>query len=68
MSTEQIQQQLNQEYNAGFVTNIEQDFAPPGLSEDIIRFISLKKKEPDWLLEYRLKSYRLWKEVLHLLR
>lgn len=63
MSTEQIQQQLNQEYNAGFITNIEQDFAPPGLNEDIIRFISEKKKEPDWMLEMRLKAYRQWIEM-----
>ncbi len=59
-STDQIQEQLSQEYDAGFVTNIEQEFAPPGLSEDIIRFISEKKNEPEWLLEYRLKAYRLW--------
>ncbi len=63
MSTEQIQQQLNQEYDAGFVTKVEQDFAPPGLNEDIIRFISAKKKEPSWLLDYRLKAYRLWSEM-----
>lgn len=59
-STEQIQDRLNQDYDAGFVTDIEQEFAPPGLSEDIIRFISKKKQEPDWLLEYRLKAYRIW--------
>jgi len=59
-STEQIQDRLSQDYDAGFVTNIEQDFAPPGLSEDIIRFISKKKNEPTWLLDYRLKAYRLW--------
>tara|TARA_R110002073_G_scaffold225022_5_gene385354 strand:- start:51636 stop:53072 length:1437 start_codon:yes stop_codon:yes gene_type:complete len=59
-STEQIQDRLKQDYEAGFVTDVEQDFAPPGLSEDIIRFISAKKNEPDWLLEYRLKAYRLW--------
>ncbi len=62
-STEQIQERLDQEYDAGFVTNIEQEFAPPGLSEDIIRFISDKKKEPSWLLEYRLKAYRLWTKM-----
>ncbi len=59
-STEQIQEKLNQEYEAGFVTDVEQEFAPPGLSEDIIRFISAKKEEPEWLLDYRLKSYRQW--------
>jgi Fe-S cluster assembly protein SufB len=49
-----------QEYKYGFVTDIEQDFAPPGLSEDIIRFISNKKNEPDFMLQWRLKSYRNW--------
>jgi Fe-S cluster assembly protein SufB len=47
-------------YGAGFVTDIEQDYAPPGLSEEIIRFISAKKGEPGWLLEWRLKAYRHW--------
>lgn len=53
----------NQEYKFGFTTPIESDKAPPGLSEDIIRFISAKKNEPEWLLEYRLKSYQMWKEM-----
>ena len=47
-------------YEAGFVTDIESDFAPKGLSEDIIRFISDKKNEPEWMLEARLKAYRHW--------
>lgn len=47
-------------YEAGFVTDIESDIAPKGLNEDIIRFISAKKKEPEWLLEFRLKAYRHW--------
>jgi Fe-S cluster assembly protein SufB len=47
-------------YEAGFVTDIESEKAPKGLSEDIIRFISAKKEEPDWLLEWRLKAYRHW--------
>jgi Fe-S cluster assembly protein SufB len=47
-------------YKYGFVTDIEADTAPKGLSEDIVRFISAKKKEPAWLLEWRLKAYRLW--------
>lgn len=47
-------------YEAGFVTDIESDKAPKGLSEDIVRFISAKKKEPEWMLEYRLKAYRHW--------
>lgn len=48
------------EYKYGFVTNIETEDAPLGLNEDIIRFISAKKQEPDWLLESRLKAYRHW--------
>lgn len=48
------------EYKYGFVTDIESEKAPKGLNEDIIRFISAKKNEPEWLLEWRLKSYRAW--------
>jgi len=47
-------------YEAGFVTDIESDTAPKGLNEDIVRFISAKKNEPEWLLEFRLKAYRHW--------
>lgn len=48
------------DYKYGFVTNIEQEYAPKGLNEDIIRFISNKKNEPDFMLEWRLKAYRHW--------
>jgi Fe-S cluster assembly protein SufB len=48
------------DYKYGFFTDIETETAPKGLNEDIIRLISNKKKEPDWLLEYRLKAYRYW--------
>jgi Fe-S cluster assembly protein SufB len=48
------------EYKYGFTTDIEMDFAPKGLNEDIIRLISAKKNEPEWLLEFRLKAYRRW--------
>ena len=48
------------EYKYGFVTDIESDKAPKGLSEDIVRFISAKKNEPEWLLEWRLDAYRRW--------
>ncbi|MAE09027.1 MAG: Fe-S cluster assembly protein SufB [Bacteroidetes bacterium] len=48
------------DYKYGFFTDIETETAPKGLSEDIVRLISNKKKEPDWLLEYRLKAYRYW--------
>jgi Fe-S cluster assembly protein SufB len=50
----------NSEYKWGFVTDVESDTAPRGLNEDIIRFISAKKAEPSWLLEWRLKAYRNW--------
>ncbi|TNE53714.1 MAG: Fe-S cluster assembly protein SufB [Bacteroidetes bacterium] len=53
----------NQEYKYGFTTNIESDKAPKGLNEDIIRFISAKKNEPEWLLEFRLKSFQIWKTM-----
>ena len=47
-------------YKYGFISPIESDMAPKGLSEDTVRFISLKKEEPEWLLEWRLKAYRHW--------
>jgi Fe-S cluster assembly protein SufB len=56
----EIQTLANKEYQWGFVTDIEADEAPPGLNEEIIRFISHKKGEPDWMLEFRLKAYRYW--------
>jgi Fe-S cluster assembly protein SufB len=59
-STETIEQMASQEYKWGWNVNIDADEAPPGLNEEIIRFISHKKNEPDWLLEWRLKSYRHW--------
>jgi Fe-S cluster assembly protein SufB len=62
-STEQIDDILAKNYDAGFVTDIEEEYAPPGLSEDIVAFISNKKQEPEWLLEWRLKAYRRWLEM-----
>ena len=50
-------------YKYGFVTDIEAETAPKGLSEDIVRFISAKKEEPEWLLEWRLKAYRHWQTM-----
>ena len=47
-------------YKYGFTTDIESDKAPKGLSEDIVRFISAKKNEPEWLTEWRLEAYRRW--------
>ncbi len=59
-SSNTIEVLANQEYKWGFVTEIEADAIPRGLSEDVIRLISAKKKEPEWLLEWRLKAYRHW--------
>jgi len=59
---EAIEALAQQEYKYGFVTDIEEEFAPPGLNEDIIRFISAKKNEPEWMLEWRLKAYGYWSE------
>ena len=62
MSTEaeKIEKIANREYKYGFVTDIETDSLPPGLNEDIIREISRKKNEPEFMLEWRLKAYRAW--------
>jgi len=50
----------SRDYEFGFVTDVEQEIAPVGLSEDVVRMISAKKNEPEWMLEYRLKAYRHW--------
>ena len=59
-TTSEINNLVNKTYTAGFVTNVETDSIPPGLSEDVIRLISKKKQEPDFMLEWRLKAYRHW--------
>jgi Fe-S cluster assembly protein SufB len=59
-ATETIEGLVKQEYKYGFVTDVEADSAPPGLNEDIVRFISAKKNEPAFLLEWRLKAFRHW--------
>jgi Fe-S cluster assembly protein SufB len=59
-STQVIEELANTEYKYGFVTDVEQDIVPKGLSEDVVRLISEKKGEPEWLLDWRLKAYRLW--------
>ena len=59
-NTPEIEDLASQEYKYGFYTDIEADSAPPGLNEDIIRLISSKKKEPEFLLEWRLRAYRHW--------
>ncbi|MGZ8376894.1 MAG: Fe-S cluster assembly protein SufB [Gemmatirosa sp.] len=55
-----IETLVNREYQHGFVTEVEADQLPPGLSEDIVRAISARKNEPQWLLDWRLKAYRRW--------
>ncbi|MFC4351608.1 Fe-S cluster assembly protein SufB [Fodinicurvata halophila] len=64
-SVETVEQvkNLGEGYKHGFVTDIEMDTAPKGLNEDIIRFISAKKNEPEWMLDWRLKAYRHWLEM-----
>ena len=59
-ATETIEGLVKQEYKYGFYTDVEVDAAPPGLNEDIIRLISRKKNEPEWLTEWRLKAFRHW--------
>ena len=51
------------EYEHGFVTDVEQEFIPKGLNEDIIRLISAKKEEPEWMLEFRLEAFRRWQKM-----
>src|SRR5689334_24100816 len=59
-TAEQVRAVTEQKYKYGFYTDIESETAPKGLNEDVIRFISAKKNEPEWLLEWRLKAYRHW--------
>ena len=55
-----IHARLGRSYDAGFITDIESDSLPPGLNEDIIRALSAKKEEPEWMTEWRLAAYRHW--------
>ncbi|PAX07797.1 Fe-S cluster assembly protein SufB [Sphingomonas lenta] len=56
---------VSKKYEWGFATDIEQDFAPKGLSEGTVRYISAKKNEPEWMLEWRLQAFRLWQRMEH---
>ncbi|MFA6676946.1 MAG: Fe-S cluster assembly protein SufB [Bacteroidales bacterium] len=58
-----IEDIANKKYEYGFETNIEQDYIPKGINEDIIRLISKKRDEPEWLLEFRLKAFKKWKTM-----
>jgi len=62
-NTDAIRDLAQQEYKWGFVTNVDEDRAPKGLNEDIIRLISAKKNEPEFMLEWRLKAYRHWETL-----
>ncbi|MEJ2044253.1 MAG: Fe-S cluster assembly protein SufB [Reinekea sp.] len=61
--SKEVKQYIKNEYQAGFITDIEAATIPPGLDEDVIRLISAKKQEPEWLLEWRLKAYRAWEQM-----
>ena len=63
VNAQEINDLVSRQYDAGFYTDIEQDTAPPGLNEDIIRLISSKKDEPEWMLEWRLKAFARWREM-----
>ena len=61
--TQSIEELATQEYRYGFVTDVEAEALPKGLNEDIVRAISQKKDEPEWMLEWRLKAFRAWQEM-----
>ncbi|MFN7171950.1 MAG: Fe-S cluster assembly protein SufB [Fimbriimonadaceae bacterium] len=63
MSTEILEQFAERDYDAGFSSDVESVAFEPGLNEDIVRRISAEKQEPEWMLEFRLKAYRLWLEM-----
>ncbi len=63
-ATDTIEALTQRDYEYGFVTDVEQDTAPPGLSEEIVAFISAKKNEPQWLLDWRLAAYRGWLKMV----
>ena len=60
---ELLENVTSKEYEFGFTTNIESDKAPAGLNEDIIRLISNKKEEPEWLLQWRLEAFAIWQKM-----
>lgn len=62
-NNEFVRQVANQKYEYGFTTNVDTDVIPKGLNEDIVRLISKKKGEPEWLLDFRLKAYNYWKTL-----
>src|SRR5690554_7404729 len=63
MASQEMEQLVRREYKEGFVTDIESDTLPPGLDEGTIAFISKKKGEPEWMLEWRREAYRRWRKM-----
>src|SRR5947209_13580025 len=63
MRNREVQELVARDYEWGFVSDVEQEFAPKGLNEETIRFISAKKSEPEWMLDWRLKAYRAWLDM-----
>jgi Fe-S cluster assembly protein SufB len=63
MSQAELDKLIRSNYEAGFTTTVDTETLPPGLSEEVIRFLSAKKGEPEWMLEWRLDSYRKWQEM-----
>ncbi|MDH3743714.1 MAG: Fe-S cluster assembly protein SufB [Acidobacteriota bacterium] len=61
--TDVLEERVNQQYEAGFVTDVEQEMFPPGLDEEVIRKLSAKKNEPEWMTEWRLEAYHGWLEM-----
>ena len=61
--TEQINEAINREYEAGFVSDIESETFEPGLDENVIRRISALKNEPQWMLDWRLKAFEIWQKM-----
>ncbi|HAC33928.1 MAG TPA: Fe-S cluster assembly protein SufB, partial [Gammaproteobacteria bacterium] len=61
--SQEIDRYISREYEHGFVTDIQQDTFPPGLDESVIRAISAKKNEPEFLLEWRLQAFEVWKQM-----
>ena len=63
VKNQELRDKIAQDYEWGFVSDVEQEFAPKGLSEDTVRFISAKKGEPEWMLDWRLKAFRRWQQM-----
>ena len=63
VTNREAREAIAKDYEYGFVSEVEQEFAPKGLDESTVRYISAKKNEPEWMLEWRLKAYRAWLEM-----